>query len=88
MINNKLEKCTPIMCQDHSTTDGGVIFESGGKFFQYVQISGELFYLAGPKKAIDSLDEIIGIMKREKKGRLNWKRYRPSTGSTESGNPR
>lgn len=75
MIKNKLGPCTPIMCRDEQDE---VIFESSGKFFLYNQIGGGLFELAGPKAALSSLDEMIAVMKGERRARgLRWKSYRP-----------
>lgn len=65
----KLGKCTPIMCREDSSGGGEVIFKSSGKFYLYNQLGLELYQLIAPT----TLNEIIAIMKGERKGRLNWK---------------
>ena len=67
----RLKKCTPIMCRQDNMGGGEVIFECSGKLFLYNQLGLDLYELIRPA----TLDEMLAIMKKERKGRLAWKRY-------------
>lgn len=61
-----------------------MIFESSGKLFLFDQIGGGHYQLIRPA----TLNEVIAIMKGEKKGRLTWKSYSPDRDVPESENPK
>ncbi|QKX60066.1 uncharacterized protein TRUGW13939_07208 [Talaromyces rugulosus] len=58
----KLERCTPIMIRLDPHNDV-VLFESGGKFYLYSQMTGAFSQIIVP----DTLDEIIAVMKGERR---------------------
>ena len=61
-----LKNCTPIMCETSRSHDSGVIFESEGKFYYHDQLTLGIYVYVRP----ETLEDIIAVMKGEKKGRI------------------